>query len=277
LSDFHEARSQPIVETTLTELAFVFVFILLVFTVMKANEHSEELAGRDTAAAVLSKEVLRLTERNTTISKVVGKYDPEDLVALMEVAEAEVNRSAELEASVQELTKTSESLNSELSSLKEAIYRDISSEEESLPVEQILEKMVVERNNLRGQNLNLRGRVLGNGLDHPPCWADPDTGEIQYVYSIVIKEDELLVSPGWPESRSPEAMGNQNILDGVGDFDLVTQFQKASTELYKESVGLECRHFVVIYDQASSKKSFKNYLLGIESHFYKYLSSEQSG
>ena len=126
----------------------------------------------------------------------------------------------------------------------------------------------------KGQNVNLRQKLeqLGNGLDHPPCWADEVTGEIQYVFNAIIHENRIQIMAGWPEARDAEANINPNILKVIGEYSTNADMWNRSEGLFEESVKKECRHFVRIYDHADSKNAFKMYLLGIENHFYKFLS-----
>lgn len=131
--------------------------------------------------------------------------------------------------------------------------------------------------NTKGQNANLREKVklLGNGLDHPPCWADPITGKIQYLYNVVISENGVEVLKGWPSSRNEQATNDEDILSGIGAYDSNNTMWGKTSKIFNWSVKHECRHYVRIYDHAESKKSFKNYLLGVENHFYKFLSSRR--
>jgi hypothetical protein len=137
----------------------------------------------------------------------------------------------------------------------------------------IVQALLQRQSDLRGQNINLRDRVarLGNGLDHPPCWADPETGKIQYVFEAVIEENRVRILPAWPASREKQARGNPNISGVPGVYSSVQDLWHKSAGLYAESLQQSCRHFVRVQDHARSKAAFKKYLGGIENHFYKYL------
>jgi hypothetical protein len=45
--------------------------------------------------------------------------------------------------------------------------------------------------------------------------------------------------------------------------------------LYNLCVNENCRHFVKIFDNTTTKETFKKNLLTVESYFYKYLTNEE--
>ena len=64
-----------------------------------------------------------------------------------------------------------------------------------------------ENANLRGQVAFLRGRLEARGgRDYPPCWADEATGRVQMLFNIELTDSNVVIAPGWPESRTLDAM-----------------------------------------------------------------------
>lgn len=302
MSSMHEERSQPIVETSLTELAFIFFFILLIFSAWKFSELNTLLDEKNDTHTALEQQIDELKSSLQEASKLVGldeSVDPEALFKELSVAKAQAERASTLtdenralEEKLNQLTElmdniTQSSTNSpeqllnklgELSSLTNAIQQagEVAGIEEET-AEELLGELIQQHKDAKGQNINLRQKVaqLGNGLDHPPCWADPVTGNIQYVFDVVINESSVDFHPGWPESRHAQAINNPNILLIPGVYERNKELWISSKALYKESVAAKCRHFVKVYDHAESKRAFKSYLLGIENHFYKFLSTTQ--
>jgi acetolactate synthase small subunit len=284
-----QERGNSIIETSLTELAFVFFFILLIFSAWKISDVSEQLEVFESQNTQQVETIEQLREALDSLSdffKLVNETEPETIFNELVMGREAIS---ELESQKIEI----QALESTLSQLTEAT--DIESIEEiaeSMRVLEAAKKQINEKgfdktdfsenisdvlrdiSDFKGQNVNLRNKLdqLGNGLDHPPCWADGVTGDIQYVFNAIINEGSIRVTAGWPEARIEEAENNNNITRIIGEYPRNADLWVESQFLFQESVTKECRHFVRIYDHAESKDAFKMYLLGIENHFYKFLS-----
>jgi hypothetical protein len=292
VSDYTNERGNSIIETSLTELAFIFFFILLIFSAWKINEISVQLESNTEDKSVLETKIEKLKATLISASEffaIDSNVSPEELFDELTLGRKAV---LELDETKQELELVTSSLNEivEASSSKNAEkiaqeIRDIEKVKELISekglgdktLSEALENVVKQNADFKGQNKNLRNKIekLGNGLDHPPCWADAQTGAIQYVFNIIINEDSIEVLQGWPEKRKKEALTNPNINTVLGIYPNNSSFWLKSNGLFQESVQQECRHFVRVYDHAKSKSAFKNYLLGIENHYYKYLRTDQ--
>lgn len=285
MSDLIDEPNNSIIETSLAELAFSLFFILLifsVFTVDKAHSEKKELeeevkllqASLDTAAEVFTgdkdfdpKEIFKELTR--------GRKAEEKLKTTLadnKILSDRLNSLKELE---EKLKYSPEDITKKLTELID-INELLGGEEGEKELLEKVKELLRNNNNFRGQNKNLRAKLIkeGNGLDHPPCWADANTGRIQYVYNVIINESSLEFIPGWPSSRNQDALTNPSIIKVAGVYTSNEKMWKATQSLYVDSVKEECRHFVRIYDHAKSKDSFKQYLFGIENHFYKFLSTK---
>lgn len=289
MSDLLQERGNSIIETSLTELAFVFFFILLIFSAWKISDVSEKLDASEDKTNEQVETIVQLREALNTSSEffqMVDEAEPEtifnELVLGREAISEVKNKNREIKALESTLSKLTEA--SGIESMEEIVE---SLQELEQAKEQINEKgfdkndfsenindVLRDISDFKGQNVNLRNKLekLGNGLDHPPCWADEVTGDIQYVFNAIINEGSIKIVPGWPEARAQEAESNDNITRVIGDYGRNSDLWDESQFLFQESVTKECRHFVRIYDHAESKNAFKMYLLGIENHFYKFLS-----
>ncbi len=125
----------------------------------------------------------------------------------------------------------------------------------------------------RAQSINLTRRLREAGQGYPPCWADEE-GNPQYIYTVQLLGDSLVVRPNWPNSRE----GDLEEVDGASTL----AGRKVSRGRFAELAGPvlewskrqdpECRHFVVIEDsERTTKEEFKDELLLVERFFYKYI------
>jgi len=285
MNDRIDEPNNSIIETSLAELAFSLFFILLIFSVFKIDKANSE-------KKVLEKEVLLLEQSLTRAGEVLGKseeFDPkeifkeltrgkqavEKLKTTLEEKKALSDRLDSLKELEKQLKSSPDGIAKKLEQLNDIkkLLKNEGGEELAGTVKELLQK----NNDFRGQNKNLRTKLIkeGNGLDHPPCWANPDTGRIQYVYNVIINETSTEFIPGWPSSRNKQALTNPHITNIAGLYKSNEMMWKVTKSLYEDSVKGKCRHFVRVYDHAESKESFKNYLLGIENHFYKFLSNKR--
>ena len=369
----NEDRSHSILETSLTELAFIFFFILCIFSSWKISDSDEKLDEQEVISNELHDKISLLTDELSEISKyeiIAEKYNAEDLFIELSkgrIAEANLNIAKEKQkklenelekysalvdvqskkdveeiakkilefekiqkifndnfdengngiyenivylkqslnksnAQFSELMKDSaikikklEEVKDKFSALsdvksKEDVQRIALNIQEFEKIQEILtdssygtNKNISEQvrllhssvNDIKGQNTNLRNKLgaLENGLDHPPCWANSVTGNIEYVFDVIINERDLVVRKGWPESRNEQAIRNNNITRIIGKYNKKELLWNSTEYLFNESKNMKCRHFVRVYDHSDSKSSFKYYLSAIENHFYKYLST----
>lgn len=290
----NEARSHSVLETSLTELAFTFFFILAIFASWKINDAAQELTKQEEISQGLTIQVSELASSLKEASKFVElgeEFDPAELFL-------ELNKGKEATINLEKAKEKEKILEAEIEKYSSLIgdhpqldLDDIAQKmSEFQEIQQILEgdglesnESVLDKvkqlrtnvNDIIGQNANIRKKLeaLGNGLDHPPCWANPLTGNIEYVFDIVINENTLEVHKGWLESRNEQALTNPSIMKAIGEYSTNSLLWDSTAALFNESKIQNCRHFVRVYDHSESKAAFKSYLLGIENHFYKYLSS----
>ena len=128
------------------------------------------------------------------------------------------------------------------------------------------------------ENADLRGRIAflqrrleaRGGRDFPPCWADEETGRVEFLFNVQVEPDRVTVTPAWPTHREADARalpGMERILSGgpMPNREFVRRVQG----IFNQSESLQCRHFVrlksAIKDAVQSDRS----RLMIESYFYK--------
>jgi|TARA_R100001440_G_scaffold8811_2_gene16652 hypothetical protein len=288
MSELSSEKSQSIIETSLTELAFIFFFVLLAFSALKITEIAQEKKDSEVKAESLQKDRKELVQTLLPIQKAIAnETTPPKLSSTRSIDESSLDEIftgldktkkdtlaiiESFKTMERELSESGRSA-SEIAQALERVKELSSSKSGDRNLTDIISEIETRMMTLQGQNLNLRNKLnaVGNGLDHPPCWADPNTGEIQFVYEVTIAESEIKVAKSWPETRAKEVGSKPFIAEGLGAYSEPKDFWIATRSLYESSIDAECRHFVKVYDKASSKDAFKRYLLTIERHFYKLL------
>ena len=139
----------------------------------------------------------------------------------------------------------------------------------------VTEKMraVVEVERLKGQlaNAQIKLERLGKGTEMPACWADSKTGKPQYIFTIDLTSNGLIIH----NEQVPSRINDQKLLPiNTIHFDqnLSQQdFLAQTNPLYQWSKQNNCRFFVIAKDDTPSdqKNTYKAMLRSIESHFYK--------
>lgn len=135
------------------------------------------------------------------------------------------------------------------------------------------ERLNRENENLRNQLRHIGRR--GNGLDHPPCWADAN-GRPEYALRVVLYTNEVTVHPAWPPHRERDALEVDGLIQAVGEHLSWEEFSRRATPvlLWSQRQDPECRHFVILVDSvAGGKEAFKRGMLTVEHFFYKYLAN----
>ncbi len=304
-----------VLDTSLTELAFIFFFILLLVSVWKLNEQEEKLSklmDQESKISELKEVNSELKEVNKeqaeiianleavsalieSINAKVGEDNFEEFFTEIAKLKEKVQRAEQLEVELKEAQSQLSFFQNEMTELlktddKQKILEEIREVAvlKTLLAEvspnggdpsEILKQILLERNDALGQNNNLRQKIaqIGNGRDHPPCWADAKTGAIQFMFDVTILEDGVVFARGWPEVRNEQAMANPAIQAVLGEYKDNAAHIAKTRPIFEESVKNSCRHFVRISDKAISKDAFKKHLMAIEVHFYKLLTEVKYG
>jgi FtsZ-binding cell division protein ZapB len=292
---------------SLTELAFIMFFILLLTAFWKMSDvkaDNEELVQKNEE---LKKQNEELTDNLAIITNTINKNEI-DLDAMfneLRKAKQTANKLEEMNEMWSSLVEDNQSIDDVRETiaqhkkavdvldehgiegtLSEAIEK-LSAKNEELVAEfatvqgelSSLEKenktLSQERNDIKGQNANLRLKLEkeGNGLEHPACWSDVN-GKAQYVYNIILNENSIEVDAGWGEERKQQATSNKNIMKSIGVYSSKSALWRATNAIYKESVKNECRHMVRVYDHTETKEVYKSFLGAVENHFYKWVSNK---
>ena len=141
-----------------------------------------------------------------------------------------------------------------------------------------LAKAGVNPEQFRKENADLRGQVafLKNrldargGRDYPPCWAD-ESGKVEFLFSVEVKPDLVVVTPAWPPRREVAARalpGMADILDGPrSNQGFVSRVQGIFN--WSKNQDPECRHYVQLKSSIADAVQSDRARLMVENFFYK--------
>lgn len=128
-----------------------------------------------------------------------------------------------------------------------------------------------ENSDLRGQVAFLKNRLdARGGRDYPPCWAD-ETGKVEFLFSVELKPDTVVVTPAWPPRREAAARalpGMAELLAGPhSNQDFVNRIQGIFN--WSRQQDPECRHYVQLRSSIADAVQSDRARLLVESFFYK--------
>ncbi|PKM12869.1 MAG: hypothetical protein CVV13_03945 [Gammaproteobacteria bacterium HGW-Gammaproteobacteria-3] len=279
-----DARRSFLLGMTLNELAFLMFFLLMLLSTTALHKKNKQLQQETQKNNELQLEITQTKENFDTSFKrlqlleqkfyqstgLASNSSPEQWDQAFEKLEAVHNNNQLASENIrlkQQLQQTQQ-LRIQLQQINP-----------DAPPQEVLAKLIEstqnaqhDQQNLRGQLHYLQQQLSGNGLDHPPCWADANTGAIQYLYRISLYGQMLHIEAAWPNSRQRDVKSIPGASELAGQALSFQAFSAQTDSVYQWSKARECRHFVRIHDDPqTTKRSFKNALLTIESVFYKYL------
>lgn len=242
-----EERRSFMLSMTLTELALVLFFLLLMLSVYQLklkDEAIQALGGMDS----------KLVPVLPALSKWMEDNEPEDFVELLRTEEAGDDARQQLEAEVSRLKERNDDLARSADTLQEQLKQNESTQA-----------------NLGGQLKNCQRQIKG-GNDLPPCWADPETGKAEYIYRIEVREDDVAVNAHWPPHREDDVKRLPGAVELLSPSIGMAALERGARPLleWSKRQDPECRFYVVIDDAAKTKDGYKNKRLAIEDYFYKF-------
>lgn len=288
---------------TLAEIVVLVIFLLLLaLTTLLARKEQElvELAEKLERAETRAAETAHALEELERLVDAVGGQDAFDddfkllVESLQTVDSLEAKRLA-LEERIAKLSETEEMLAKEALGSGGALEKFIADAKAgrtlreaqaasptlaNVPPAEVValagraDDLAREAENLKGQVQNLRNRLAagGHGTEYPPCWADSETGRIQYIFDVALSADGFVVrkrdlahrAEDWQALPLERVTFDQRTDAGT----FLTQFEP----LYAWSVQRECRFFVRAFDQTgpTEKGIFKRQMRVLEARFYKY-------
>jgi hypothetical protein len=289
---------------TLTELFVLLFFALALALVWQSNARAEAEDDATQLREVLADAERTLgTEGTRELIRIIGEAEasiPEDFTELVRVIDEQaagrdrlmnhlveigIDRSAIQQASTETLVDSLVSLHSraeqqvlQMAAAFERLGQGgnalLMCTQDLAASENALVRAIDDLSNARNQAQTCFRR-LGNGLDHPPCWAD-DAGRPEYAFTVTLFTSNITVVPAWPGHRADDADRVPGMRAASGDRMPYSEFASRVLPIFEWSQrqNPECRHFVHIMDQVEGgKNAFKRNLLTVERFFYKRLAN----
>ena len=281
------ARSALLLSVTLTDFVLTLFFLLLLlaaWALLRKDETIRTLEGaRDADRRQIERlhEDVRSLETRVAIVREIFEKVPEasrpELERLILVALRDAKRLAKIEAENRELAATKRSLEAtrttlehEISRLEQQVATLAGSAASSCPAE--LASAQKARDDAVRQGRYCFERLAKTGFGKKPCWVDAN-GKIEYAFAVTITEGVISVAPSWPPARAADAQQIPGLAGLAGTWP-APEFAARAAPILAWSEEKDCRHFVTIDDQATSKAAFKRNLLAVEGYFYKRLLDE---
>ncbi len=286
-----QKKDDSFFQLSLTELAFILVFIVLLLLGAKFVLVDSDTAKCQSALGTCTKRADTCEKSNNECQLAFKKRseDPDAIIDTMVRAPALANENAQLR-------QQNKQLQTELNALVELkkkvpdpvrakaaedFIAGFETDSKSSVSPKDARKRGEEAARLAKDLADCRGQLThcvkitggAKGYGHPPCWTDT-AGKVQYVMRVEIRTDGLAVHSAWPPEREADAQqlpGLKSTLEAR--LQSLDQFKANTLPIFNLSKKAkpECRHYVVIQrDRGLSDIDLFNRLrLGIEDHFYK--------
>ncbi|MCI0733970.1 MAG: hypothetical protein L0Y38_09145 [Methylococcaceae bacterium] len=273
---------------TLNELVFMLFFLLVLIGAHLLEARNKEIAVQSARLAQLQQKLLQQKSNlNEAFSKLGAVKDTFDRLQELQPRIAPGELAEQFKRLVESESKArtdNEHLRNLLTQLFHAAGQ--SNTQESEPPAEALRRVLARQTTIEAQNKELESRIKtlhartgGSGLDHLPCWIDPESGEIEYLYRVILLENRLKIEAAWPASRDGEAEKLMSLRVLANRTVSAAEFSRLAGPIlaWSRRQKPECRHFVRIQDhEATTKTAFKKHLRLIETFFYKYLEPDKS-
>jgi len=280
-------RSSFLLSVTLTDFVLTLFFLLLLLAAHRLFEAERASREKDSTIRTLiaarttdrwrierlQEDVRSLETRAEIVRRFLEKFpDLEDreVERLVLVALRDARRLAELEAQNRSLDTKRVTLEEQIAQLERQVAALSGGAGASCAADLVAAKSA--RDDALRQGRFCFDRLAKSGFGKKPCWVDAG-GRIEYVFAVTITEEAITVAPSWPPARAADAQQLPGVAALSGTWP-ATEFAARAAPILAWSEAQDCRHYVTIEDQATSKAAFKRNLLTVEGYFYKLLLGE---
>jgi hypothetical protein len=268
---------------TMAEVTIMVLFCLLLASAFLIDEKEKQLSAAQ-------QELSDVSEASKMVEAFKSKYGErskiEDIFTELKLVrqsnEQLVRKTTEQEAVLAAVAKDAELTEGVKKSLHAAGISDISPSGVTALVRAGLvkgdkavqcERDAIEKNRLEGQLANAQATLtrLGKGTEMPACWANPQSGRPEYIFTVDLTSTGLIIR----NQKLPHREAEQSLLplDLIAfDVEVAPDVFRAQTDpLWSWSKDHQCRFFVMVRDrtQATEKDTYKRMLHTLEEHFYK--------
>ncbi len=270
---------------TMAEVTIMVLFCLLLASAFLLEKNDEQLK-------VVQSKIAELSETRNMVEAFRSKYRDspkiEDIFTELRLVNRE-NEELKQKTSVQKSALAALAQDAEVGKgVKDALanvgLKEASSEELTAIVKAGLskgdqaiqcERDAIERKLLQGQLKNAQVTLsrLGKGTEMPACWANPQTGKPEYIFTVDLTSTGLVIH----DEKLPHREAERGLLPlSQVTFDVEQSPEAFSSQTrpifqWGKSQEIQCRFFVKVRDrtQATEKDVYKRMLQTLENHFYK--------
>jgi hypothetical protein len=204
-------------------------------------------------------ELARKTALLNDLKELNSSKELQNLVTALDTAQ---KKSLVLETALKTASEKETELLKENAYLEQSLKEHFSMTKEQLAYEQEI---------LKGQVVYLTRKLnMGGGNELPPCWVNRQSGKAEYIFSVIIGEDAISVSPKWPKYREKELRKYGNLQRLFNRNMSVNAFLELTRPIYSDADKKECKHYLYLLDDAVTKDGYKMKRLHLENYFYKY-------
>lgn len=279
-----EGRRSFLLGVTLNELSFVMFFLLMFVSASSLQKANNKLEQQLQQQALLEDRLEKALQDQDQAFKRLQLLESKLMRAGGFSSRPTEQQLQQLFTKMQDVKSDSGSqrliarLQDELEAYKQldkAIKNSSLASKSPFQLEQLIQQSqqsAQELQSLKGRVAYMQKKLKNSGLGYPPCWADPQTGAVEYLYTITLYEHNMRIEAAWPAYRKVDL----DLIPGAkklsGQRVDQYQLQKKVQPVFAWSKARGCRHFVRLKDDKStSKAAFKRQMLIIEDYFYKYL------
>lgn len=301
---FSKKQTGQVFPLSITEIAFIIIFILILFIGLKDRQipeitkQREEIARKEQSTAQMLQKIHSVlkesgsTKPDEILSELIRKIDTqaenEHLKQKIENLEAELSILTEIKNMIQKKADKDNVLQEEImtalalkSQLKQIAEKEGGNNNEQKLLEKLKEfdkystEKEKELKDIRGQLVFFQKQLDAHGgRDYPPCWVDEKTGEIQFLLDIAISDEGLITKKAWPIEREEDALNLAGIDNFIKESSLqsLSEFKEKAFPIFQWSRNRvpECRHYVFIKSTATQAPLERRLRWGVEDFFYKY-------
>lgn len=280
----NEGRRSFLLGVTLNELSFIMFFLLMFISAATLQKTNNKLQQQIDQKASLQTTIDQAVQDRDAAFKRLQLLESTLMRAGGFSAEPNEQQLAQLFSKMQEVSTQDElhqlivGLQAKLESYKQvekAMQRSGLGTQSASHFEALLQQTqqaTQELQSLKGQLTYMQKKLSNSGLGYPPCWADPQSGAVEYLYTITLYQQEMHIEAAWPAHRQADLKLIPGAEKLAGQSLTPQQLTHLVKPVFAWSKAQGCRHFVRIKDDKStSKEAFKQQMRIIEDYFYKYL------
>jgi hypothetical protein len=283
-------RNDQVFQLSLTEIAFTIAFLLLLllgYSVWQAQ------SARDAAQSALATALARQREAGSldraradlaATLRQAGASNPDAALSkLVEASALRVERD-QLRQQVDDLDARLSALaplkapasaaSAEAAASRAAASAAVAARAKAVAAAESAALAEKENTNLRGQVAYLTNRLSATtghgGRDFPPCWAD-ESGRVEFLFAIEVRQGEVVVAPAWPPRRQGAARALPSVDELTASPLSNTDFVRLVQPLldWSRAQKPECRHYVELRSSISDAVQSDRARLMVERYFYK--------